>query len=232
MPILSFKPALIFAALSVIAGSATAYDLVDERTYTVTTFHLPAQCRTDEYREVCSRYAGFFSTRFDRKAVDLVSERFRDADFDSGFDDQGVIGTQEVTVSLEHLKDAGIITIGAEIVASLEGEISRTYESMNLDVKKGRPVTFEEMFADPALAAMLCARKFDRTFGDYRTPLFEAISAALELGPRNYVLRHDGVELIFAAGTATRSSTPARMTVTVEELRAAGPREEFFRSLR
>lgn len=212
-------------------GAAHAYDYTDERTYTVTVFHLPEQCHTKEYRETCERFAGFFSTRFDRQAVDLVSERFREADFEEGFDDQGIIGTQEVTLNLSDLKEMGIITMGAEIVTELEGKISRTYESMNLDVQKGRPVTFEEMFDDPQLASMICARKFDAIFGKEPTRLFEAISASLELGPRNYVLRHDGVELIFAAGTAAKGEAPARMKVSVEDLEAAGPKKEFFKKL-
>lgn len=217
------------AALYLLGGTACAYDVDEERTYTVTRLHLPESCRTRD-QELCSRFSGFFASRFDRRAIELLSSREFASDDAAAFPMEDAMGVQEITVTMEHLGDSGVLTVGAEITSELLGERSHSFESMNLDEKSGRPVDFGDLFEDPALASMICARSFERAFLKDKTELYDAISAALELGPRNFVLKADGLEIIFAPGTARAGDRPARLHVRASELSAAGPKAAYFKN--
>lgn len=208
-------------------SSALAFELTEERTYTVTHLHLPESCRTRD-AELCTRFSSFFASRFDRRAIEYLSSmEFDDADSDDlSFND--VLGEQEITVSMEHLHSSKVLTVCSEISSVFMGERSHTFESMNIDETSGRPIGFKDLFEDPDLAAMICARKFEQEFLHEKTALYEAIVASLELGPHNFVLKSNAIEIFFAPNTAKQGDRPASLRVTVKELETAGPKDIYF----
>ena len=135
---------------------------------------------------------------------------------------------QEITMSVAPLKELGFAIIGAQFKTVSAGESSQSYETFNLNLETRRPLGFDELFKDPEQAALICAEKYAEHYRHYHMPLFEVIYYALTTGPWNFMLRPDGIELVFAPGTAAPGREISSFTVKAADLRSAGIDERLF----
>ena len=207
-----------------------SYDLTADRSYSSTLLHLPQKCQTDEFSELCSRFSRFFVSRFERKVIaarnELLSQQEQQG-IDAGYVSPPP-AFQEITLTIRPLLGLNIALIDADILQKTEQGEKRILETINLDLKTDRPLRFENLFDDPHLAAMLCARAFDKEFERFHMPLFNVISAAIEDQPRNFTLYPDGIELFFLPGTAKPGDQISKLFVKADYLKAAGVKEHYF----
>ena len=228
--------ALASLALAPAPSAAAARDssqFVDERSYSTTTVHEPPECSLGQFRELCSRMEHLWSTRFERSIVSALNASAADAGglTEQGFGARMEPARQEIRMRIVNLKELGFAIVGADIRQSGSGSEKRFYETENIDLATGHLLDFNSLFKDPALAAMICARKFDEKYRHFNMPSFEVISAALESGPWNFMLRPDGIEIVFTPGTAEPGSRISSLFVSAEDLKAAGIYEKYFPAL-
>ncbi len=207
-----------------------SYDVTEERSYSSTLLHLPQRCQTEEFSELCSRFSRFFVSRFERKVIAARNELLLQQEqqgIDEGYVSPGH-AFQEITLSIRPLLGLDVALIDADILQTSDLGQKRILETVNLDLKTDRPLRFENLFDDPHLAAMLCARAFDKKFERFHMPLFNVISAALEDQPRHFTLYPDGIELIFLPDTAEPGDKISKLFIKAEDLEQAGVKEHYF----
>jgi|GEM_PF-2149230 len=225
--------ALMILAKPALAAQKDSSLYVDERSYSSTVVHEPPECSLGEFRPLCSRMEHLWSTRFERSIVSALNAKAADAGglTEQGFGARMEPARQEIRMRIVSLKELGFAIVGADIRQTGKDSEKRFYETENIDLSTGHLLTFDSLFKDPALAAMICARKFDEKYRHFNMPNFEVISAALETGPWNFMLRPDGIEIVFTPGTAEPGNRISSLFVSAEDLKAAGIYEKYFPAL-
>lgn len=216
-----------------LAAQERGSDFVDERSYSTTIVHEPPECALSEFQTLCSRMERLWATRFERSIVSAINARAADAGglTEQGFSARLEPARQEIRMRIVSLMELGFAIVGADIRQSGRDAEKRFYETENIDLTSGRLLTFSSLFKDPSQASMICARKFDEKYRKYNMPSFEVISAALETGPWNFMLRPDGIEIVFTPGTAEPGSRISSLFVSAEDLKPAGIYEKYFPAL-
>lgn len=211
-------------------ADSQTYDVVEERSYTTTLLHLSDKCKDDQFSELCSRFARFYVSRFEREIITMRNDQLQKLEQS----EDGLIltpapaGFQEVTLKIRNLKGMDIALVDADIKEEIDGEQKRKLETININTKTDRFLSFDDFFSDPEYAAMLCAREFDKKFAQYHMPLFNVISAAIEATPMNYTLYPDGLEFVFLPNTAAPGTEIAKLFIKASALKDAGIRADFF----
>ena len=222
--LLSFAAALLLPCASFSAHSA---DVTEERSYSVTVVHQPKECALKDYADMCTHLTRFWASRFGRNIIEQISRALEE---EKSGEESGMLAParQEITMSVAPLKELGFAIIGAQFKTVSAGESSQSYETFNLNLETRRPLGFDELFKDPEQAALICAEKYAEHYRHYHMPLFEVIYYALTTGPWNFMLRPDGIELVFAPGTAAPGREISSFTVKAADLRSAGIDERLF----
>lgn len=209
---------------------ALSYEITLERGYTTSVFNLPEKCHDSEFEKSCSRFVRFYSSRFEREFIverNKILQQFEQDE--ENFTMPNIsFGMQNVTLDLRRIYKPDVLLMSAYIERELNGEVQRSYETMNIDAKTDRPLQFKDFFDDPQLAAMICARAFDKKFARFHMPLFDTVSSSIESQPWNYTLYPDGIEFVFLPGTVTPDKEPAKLFVHVRQLKDAGVKMYFF----
>ncbi len=226
-----FISLLLLAAISqnVIADSQT-YDVVEERSYSTTLLHMSDKCKSEQFSELCSRFARFYVSRFEREIITMRNDQLQKLEQN----EEGLIlipspsGFQEITLKIRNLKGMDIALVDADIKEDIDGQTKRRLETININTKTDRFLSFDDFFSEPQYAAMLCAREFDKKFEQYHMPLFNVISAAIEATPMNYSLYPDGLEFVFLPDTAAPGADVARLFIKASDLKDAGIKVDFF----
>jgi hypothetical protein len=225
--------AACLAAAPLQAAVRDGSTVVDERSYSITVVHEPPECELEQFSSLCSHLQRLWSTRFERSIVTSINSVATDAGglTESGFSARMEPARQDIRMRIINLKELGFAIVGADIRQSGAKSEKRFYETENIDLSTGRVLEFSSLFKDPNLAAMICARKFEEKYRKYNMPLFEVLSATLETGPWNFMLRPDGIEIVFTPGTAEPGSKISSLFVSAEDLKPAGIYSKFFPSL-
>ncbi len=220
---------LLTVSLNVMADTQT-YDVTEERSYSTTLLHMSDKCRSEQFSELCSRFARFYVSRFEREIITMRNDELQKLEQS----EDGLIltpspsGFQEITLKIRNLKGLDIALIDADITKNIDGQQTRKLETININTKTDRFLSFNDFFSDPQYAAMLCAREFDKKFEEYHMPLFNVISAAIEATPMNYTLYPDGIEFVFLPNTAAPGTDLARLFIKASALKDAGIKADFF----
>ncbi|MGN0909477.1 MAG: hypothetical protein ACI4NA_07625 [Succinivibrio sp.] len=203
---------------------------VDERSYSTTTVREPPECSLDQFRTLCSHMERLWSTRFERSIVSALNSKAADAGglTEQGFSARMEPARQEIRMRIVSLEELGFAIVGADILQKGAAVEKRFYETENIDLATGRVLGFSSLFKDPEFASMICARKFDEKYRKFNMPNFEVLSAALETGPWNFMLRPDGIEIVFTPGTAEPGNRISSLFVSAEDLKPAGIAEKYF----
>lgn len=203
---------------------------VDERSYSTTVVYEPAECSLSDFDELCSHMERMWSTRFERAIVSSLNARSSDALnlTDRVLNARTEPARQEIRMRIVNLKELGFAIIGADIHQSGNGVEKRFYETENIDLKDNKVLGFDGLFKDPKLASMICARKFEQKYEKYHMPLFSVLSATLQTGPWNFMLRPDGIEIVFTPGTAEPGNKISTLFVSADDLKNAGVNAKYF----
>ncbi len=226
----AFKSAFILPAVLAAASCAGAFDEVIERNYSTTVVHFSDTCASKPYDELCSRMANFTAGRFERELVVLRNQAL-------GLDDEKLLtelakgNTQDVKLEIRGFDKMNFASVLIHITQTVAGESSDFTEIFNLNLKTERPLEFSELFEKPELAAMLCSRYIEEKYADKAAPRLPAAVAATEVMPRNFMLRPDALEFVFAPGMITPGKNSESVSVPLSALEKAGPRAAYFPAL-
>lgn len=148
---------------------------------------------------------------------------------------QAVISRVDIIESGE-LKFAAIISNFDQYIGNDQKHDLRV---SNFNLLTHTPVLFRDLFEKPQLAARLCADRIKQIFAPYKMSSLDLVAAAVAADPRNFMLRPDGIQMIFPANTVTPQSLAERegrvppvnrseiVTICVEDLKSAGIKKEW-----
>ena len=90
-------------------------------------------------------------------------------------------------------------------------------------------VRFNQLFENPELAAMLCARAIEAKYQSLRSPLLPVVISATELSPSNFIITQRGLRFFFAPGLVKPNSTTTEsMLIRIEALQSAKPISKWW----
>lgn len=117
-----------------------------------------------------------------------------------------------------------LFSIFKQKIVGMENKDTLLVETINFESETGKAIRFNQLFENPELAAMLCARAIEAKYGKNRSPLLPVVISATELSPSNFIIVPRGLRFFFAPGLVkTGTNVADSMLVHLEQLQAAKP---------
>lgn len=188
------------SAASSHSASSAVFKVTVERNFSETTVQLPSLCKNDRAQKFCNRLTNYFARRFER---DLITEQSRAINFDDPvhLNIRREISHQKVFLFFLQNPSAPVTTLYALSFQYPAGKPEkRMVETFNFDNENETNLRFEQLFEDPAYAAMLLARYIEQSYPDEHSDLFRVLITVTEYAPRNFIVLRDGLRLFFAPG--------------------------------
>ncbi len=202
------------------------------RSYTTTTVQLPKLCQHPRAKKFCGRISNYFARRFERE---LIMEHSSKLNFDDPNFSSFAIppASQQVFLFFLQNKQAPVTTLYAlSFQYFTDKAATRMVETFNFDNQSERNLQFNELFADPELAAMLLARFIEKHYAAAGSFMLPVMVTATEFAPRNFIIVDDGLRLFFPPGTVSAEPKQLQsLKVPLEHLAAAGPKSRWWPQL-
>ncbi len=136
------------------------------------------------------------------------------------------ICSQEVTINIMQIDMLNMAILESTIVQNIHGKIRNLTKVLNIDLKTLTTLQFKDLFADPQLASMLCAREIENKFAKNKTRRLSAVVAATEVAPSNFMLLPDGLRFNFVPNSVAKKAETA--FIKIDKLTDAGPNLDYF----
>lgn len=229
---LTLSVAVLSAALlSAPAGTADAAPktLTVERSFSISHVTVPPICEMDKFKTTCTRLVNYYVRRFEREMVSHINLNFDAAD---PFSEHANMGrrreksVQNVTMSAYSRPEEPVLTLFSIFKQKVVGQEAENLlvETINFDIESGKSIRFNQLFEQPELAAMLCARAIEAKYQALHSPLLPVVISATELSPSNFIITPRGLRFFFAPGLVKPNSTTAEsMLIRLEALQSAKP---------
>lgn len=213
-------------------ASASGRELMIERSFSISYIKVPKQCEYDSFKTTCTRLVNYYARRFEREMVSLLNYGGVRSSKDKFLQNEvGVFkhrskSIQYVSMSIYSLPDAPVMTMFSVFHQQINGDDKEhlLVETINFDVNTGKSLQFEQLFENPDLAAMLCARAIEAKYTKYKSPLLPVVISATELSPSNFIVTSKGLRFFFAPNLVKPNTTIAdSMQISLDKLQAAKP---------
>ncbi len=170
-------------------------------------------------------------TSYDLNADDLPEEDLSyesdlSEDEDEMLSSKREICTQEVTINIMQIDMLNMAILESTIVQDIHGKTRNLTQVSNINLKTLTTLQFKDIFADPQLASMLCAREIENKFAKNKTRRLSAVVAATEVAPTNFMLLPDGLRFNFAPNSVAQKAETA--FIKIDKLTEAGPNLDYF----
>ncbi|MCR5536881.1 MAG: hypothetical protein K6F05_05640 [Succinivibrio sp.] len=204
-----------------------SYQVVEERAFTKTTLQMPEICKSQDFAKTCRGFSSYLVSRFERS---MVQRRYDELPPDTplAMPDEDDLDLQEVKFDIKLLHKLNLASCSAEIRQVINKTSYNFIETFNINLNTKYMVTFNELFEDANLAAMLCARAIEDKYREYGTKNLQAVVTLTEVMPSNFIIRPDGLEFIFSPGLVKTGNNAEHYTVTLDKLEQAQPHEQWF----
>lgn len=205
-----------------------------ERSFSVSHVQVPPICELEQFKTTCTRLVNYYVRRFEREMVSHINLNF---DAEDPFSAHAHMGrqheksVQNVTMSAYSHPDEPILTLFSIFKQKIVGQEAEILlvETINFDVKSGKSIRFNQLFENPELAAMLCARAIEAKYQSLRSPLLPVVISATELSPSNFIITQRGLRFFFAPGLVKPNSTTTEsMLIRIEALQSAKPISKWW----
>ena len=104
---------------------------------------------------------------------------------------------QHLLIDFRPFKDNELITVVTHIeIKDSAGEDSYI-ETMNLNEKTGKLITFKDLFKKPDIASMICARKIEARYKEDNMSVLPLVVASVEVNPTRFLIMPDGIEFVY-----------------------------------
>ncbi len=210
-----------------LALSAQAYDVVEERAFTKSILHMPEHCKTADFARICSGFSSYLVSRFERDMVQRLYEELPD-DTPLAMPAEDELDIQEVSFDIKVLSGLNLASCTAQIKQTINSTAYSFIETFNFNLETKRSVTFKELFEDPDLAAMLCARAIEKQYQQYGRKTLQTVVTLTEVSPTNFLLKPDGLEFIFDPGLVKPGKSAEHFTISLQDLAQAFPDSHWF----
>lgn len=213
-------------------AAAAGRELTIERSFSVSYIKVPTQCEYDSFKTTCTRLVNYYARRFEREMVSLLNYGGASSSKDK-FIKAGTRSARERSKSVQHVSmsiysppEAPVMTMFSVFHQQINGEDKEhlLVETINFEVATGQSLKFAQLFENPDLAAMLCARAIEAKYTKYKSPLLPVVVSATELSPSNFIVTSKGLRFFFAPNLVKPNTTITdSMLVSLEKLQAAKP---------
>ena len=229
--------ALVLSLALVTGASAQAAQpkiFTVERSFSVSHVQVPPICELDQFKTTCTRLVNYYVRRFEREMVSHINLQF---DASDPFAQNGDMGhqreksVQKVTMSAYSRPDEPVLTLFSIFKQKIVGQEAENLlvETINFDIASGKSIRFNQLFENPELAAMLCARAIEAKYQSLHSPLLPVVISATELSPSNFIITPRGLRFFFAPGLVKPNSTTAEsMLIRIEALQSAKPLTKWW----
>ncbi|MDT3662082.1 MAG: hypothetical protein ROM54_00985 [Anaerobiospirillum sp.] len=205
-----------------------------ERSFSISHVQVPPICELDQFKTTCTRLVNYYVRRFEREMVSHINLNFNADDPFAAHAHMGLKrekSVQNVTMSAYSRPDEPVLTLFSIFKQKIVGQEAENLlvETINFDVKSGKSIRFNQLFENPELAAMLCARAIEAKYQSLRSPLLPVVISATELSPSNFIITPRGLRFFFAPGLVKPNSTTAEsMLIRLEALQSAKPLSKWW----
>lgn len=226
---LPFKGVIALVLSVGLSVTCFSKELVIERSFSISYINVPAYCELNSFKSTCTRLVNYYARRFEREMVSNISLDYNEDDpFDKEIfevDRNKEKSTQHVQMSIYSKPGETLLTLFSIFKQKIVGAKEQLLvETMNFEAKSGRIVRFAELFEDPQLAAMLCARAIEAKYQSENFPLLPVVISATELSPSNFIITKRGLRFFFAPGLVKPSKNVAdSMFIPIKALQEAKP---------
>lgn len=226
---------VLLSFIGAFSSSAMAKDLTIERSFSVSHIKVPELCESDAFKTTCTRLVNYYARRFEREMVSHlnflydVSQDVTKSDLEKRRSRERSV--QYVTMSIYSQPNDPVLTMFSIFKQQIAGNAQQNLivETINFEAESGKAIRFKQLFENPELAAMLCARAIEAKYSKYRSPLLPVVLSATELSPSNFIITPKGLRFFFAPGLVKANSSVAdSMLVRLELLQAAHPVEKWW----
>lgn len=227
-------------ASAMISGAAVSNDLkggkelVIERSFTISYIKVPKRCETDAFKSTCTRLVNYYARRFEREMVSNISVEYsQENPFEQDIfdvDKQKEKAVQHVQINLYSKPGEPLVSLFSIFKQkNVNSPEQLLVETMNFDENTGRIIRFNELFENPQLAAMLCARAIEEKYSSFKSPLLPVVVSATELNPSNFIITARGLRFFFAPGLVKPNNNIAQsIFITLDMLKSAKPKDEWW----
>lgn len=208
--------------------------LTIDRTFSTSRITVPKLCENDSYRSICTRLVNYYARRFERDMVSYVNSQYNFGDDLNSIDLEQRRNRskayQDVSMSIYSRKDDPVLTLFSVFKQKIDNSNQNLLvETINFEADTGRVINFTELFNNPELAAMLCARAIESKYSKYNSVLLPAVISATQLQPVNYIITPKGLRFFFAPGLVKPGTNIAdSMLVPLAQLKSAGPIDKWW----
>lgn len=207
-------------------------ELVIERSFSISYIKVPARCEENAFKSTCTRLVNYYARRFEREMVSNISVEYNE---DNPFDKEIFTldkqkSVQHVQINLYSKPDEPLVSLFSIFKQHIIGSKEQLLvETMNFDGSSGRIIRFNELFENPELAAMLCARAIEAKYSAYHSPLLPVVISATELNPSNFIITARGLRFFFAPGLVKPDSNIAEsIFINLNILKSAKPKDDWW----
>lgn len=199
---------------------------VFERGYSTTYVETNKTCDLDEYASMCKGYANFLAGSFENAQLQRFNSSidYEDPDFVMEIPH----AEQHLLIDFRPFKDNELITVVTHIeIKDSAGEDSYI-ETMNLNEKTGKLITFKDLFKKPDIASMICARKIEARYKEVNMSVLPLVVASVEVNPTRFLIMPDGIEFVYPPNLLEKSNNDSVLKVHISELMEASPNLNWF----
>lgn len=216
--------------------SAQAKEITIERSYSKTIVQVPKECEQASLRPICTRLVNYYTRRFEREMVlrsnqDISAEN----DLNLTFKYKRQKAIQNIDITVYSKKESAIFTLFSIFQQNLpNGVENMVVETVNFESATSKPIKFNDLFDNPALAAMLCARAIENNYQQYKSPNLQIAVSVTELSPSNFAVFQKGLRFFFAPGIVKSEQTDQQtdtIFIPIESLIEAGPKAMWWPNL-
>lgn len=217
-------------------GGGQGRELTIERSFSITHVKVPKTCELDTFKSTCTRLVNYYARRFEREMVSNINLNY---DESVGQDKERLVNSrrriksiQRVNMSIYSKPGDPILTMFSVFRQRMADNFEQEHllvETINFEADTGRAIQFRQLFGNPELAAMLCARAIEARYARYESPLLPVVISATELSPSNFIITPKGLRFFFAPNLVKPNTITAdSMLVPIEQLRSAQPVEKWW----
>lgn len=210
--------------------NAQKQNMIIDREYTTTTFEYPKLCTLDEYKKSCRSFLNYYVSKYEHSYISYLSEHQNFED-DEDFNFKKEKAYQHIKLDYRVISKFNFATIIADVEQHFKGQSATYMEVFNFAIDTNKLIHFKELFDDPALASMICKNHIYSAYKDAKIKNFPLILAQIEVNPKNFLLRPNGVEFVFSQNQIKDRKFALSLLIKLDDLMMAKPKKEWFPSL-
>lgn len=200
---------------------------VISRSFSDTFVRTSDLCAKSEYSKICDFFVEDYSRQFERNVIVFMNENLN---VDNALEfDLTIRSSQELDLYLFE-ESPGM----AAVLLTLDQNIIDLYHcftiiTKNISLEDRHEVAFDDLFVQPQLASMLCARYIQNYFKDAKNKnILSVIVAVTEYKPQNFVISKKGLEFFFTGDILDGEEKYIRISIPLLYLQKAQPNLDFW----